>query len=131
VHVRCFVENVMLFSATSIQLLPPLSAGLGLALLAAVALVALMLRWLLGSANPVARRGVLWALRCAALGLVVLILVNPVRLSELSGPIQRPEIFYLLDISASMQMGNPRSRWDESLSIIREGQDLAASSPAI
>ena len=41
---------------------------------------------------------------------------------RLPGPMQRPEIFYLLDASASMQMGNPRSRWDESLAMIRAAE---------
>ena len=100
----------MLLSATSIQLLPPFSLGLALGLLAAVAVGALVLRWLLGSANPVARRGVLWGLRGAALALIGLILVNPVRMSELSGPVQRPEIFYLLDTSASAWRRSIRRR---------------------
>src|SRR5205809_2962393 len=121
----------MLLAATSVQLLPPFTAGLAFGLLAAVVAMVLLLRWLLGTANPVARRGVLWALRGAILLLIGLILVNPVRLTELAGPIQRPEVFYLLDTSASMQMGNPRSRWDESLEVIHQAQELAASSPAI
>ncbi len=106
----------MLLAEAPVKFLPPFTPELGFGLLAGVLVAALVLRWLLGSANPVARRGVLWVLRGAVLALVALILVNPVRVDESPGPIQRPEMFYLLDASASMQMGNPRSRWDESLS---------------
>src|SRR5207244_11209919 len=97
----------MLLSATSIQLLPPFSLGLALGLLAAVAVAAIVLRWLLGSANPVARRGVLWGLRGAVRGWIGLILVNPVRMSALSRPVQRPESFYLRRSYARKQLGNP------------------------
>src|SRR5262245_13388510 len=121
----------MVFAETSLQVLPPFSAELALGLAGALVVLALVLRWLLGTANPVARRGAIWELRGAILGLIGLIFINPVRRSELPGPIQRPEMFYLLDTSASMQMGNPRSRWDESLGVIQQAQELARSSPAV
>ena len=66
-------------------------------------------RWLLGPANEVARRAGLWAIRGVILALVALVLFNPVRVTETPGPTQKPEIFYLLDTSASMQMSNSAS----------------------
>src|SRR5205085_8152159 len=50
---------------------------------------------------------------------------------ELPGPVERPEMFYLLDTSASMQIGSPRSRWNDVLARIDEAQKLAGSSPAV
>src|SRR5262245_29286803 len=100
----------MLLAQITNRLFPPLSAqeaaGIAVAILAGV----LVLRWLLGPANPVSRRGILWALRGVVVILLIVILLNPVRVEQLPGPIQRPEVFYLLDTSASMQMGNPRTR---------------------
>lgn len=122
---------MLMAESSYLQLLPPLSAGLALGLVAGVLAAALLLRSLLGPANPVSRRGVLWVLRGVVLFLIAVILLNPVRIEQRDGPIQRPEVFYLLDTSASMQMGNPRSRWDESLDIIRQAQDRSSQSPAI
>ncbi|MGH7134886.1 MAG: hypothetical protein ACREHD_04050, partial [Pirellulales bacterium] len=73
----------------------------------------------------------LWILRGAILAVVGVVLLNPVRVDELPGPVERPEMFYLLDTSASMQMGSPKTRWNETLEIISQAQELAASSPAL
>src|SRR5689334_12511325 len=108
---------VMLLAAFNLQFLPPISTGSIIGLLALAAAVALAIGWLLGPANPVARRGSLWALRGTILALVILVIFNPASVQQLPGPVQRPEIFYLVDTSASMQMGNP-SRWDQSKSLI-------------
>ena len=115
----------MLICEISMQIRPPLTAGLAVGLIAGLAALALVLRWLLGPANPVSRRGILWSLRGTVLVLVALILFNPVSVEQREGPTQRPEVFYMLDTSASMQMGNPRSRWEESLAMIRRAQELA------
>src|SRR5215468_8385673 len=101
---------LMLLADSFLQLLPPLTPGLLLGLL-----VALLL-----ASNVVSRRWGLWLLRASILAIVIAILLNPVRVDELPGPIERPEMFYLLDTSASMQIGNPRSRWDETLLRINE-----------
>jgi hypothetical protein len=121
----------MLFAASFTEFLPPLSAGVCLAVIGSAILAVLLLRKLLGPANAVSRRWSLWALRGAILAIVAVVLLNPVRVDELPGPVERPEMFYLLDTSASMQMGSPKSRWDESLETISEAHRLAASSPAV
>ena len=87
--------------------------------------------WLVERANPVSNRRSLWIVRGAVLATVAVILLNPVRVDELPGPIERSEMFYMLDTSASMQMGNPRSRWDESLRLIRQANEQAPAAPAI
>jgi uncharacterized membrane protein len=121
----------MLLAESFLQFLPPLSPGEAFALAAAAIAATLIAGWLLGPANPVARRWSLWSLRGVIVGLVVLVILNPVQVDELPGPVKRPEVFYLLDTSASMQMGNPRSRWEESLEMIRAADRQAAASPAV
>lgn len=121
----------MLLAQSTNQFLPPLSWDQALVLAAAAVVAVLAASWLLGPPNPVARHWGLWGLRATIVGLVVLVLLNPVKVDELPGPVKQPEIFYLLDASASMQMGNPRSRWDDSLAMIRSAGQLAESSPAV
>lgn len=113
------------------RLLPPLSLPVAVGLASALLAAALILRWLLGPANPVSQRGILWALRGVVFFLLAVILLNPVRVQQLPGPIQRPEVFYLLDTSASMQMGKPRTRWQESLALIQAAQNQAGKTDAI
>jgi len=122
---------MLLAQTTSQQFLPPFSTATILCLLAGCAAVALVLGWILGPANPVAQRWSLWGLRGAILLIVLVVILNPVRVDQRPGPVQRPEIFYLVDASASMQMGNPRSRWDEAVATIRAAQNVATDSPAV
>jgi uncharacterized membrane protein len=121
----------MLLANHFLQLLPPFSSLALLALLVAVVLSGLVLGSLLGASNTVARRWSLGTLRGVILAIVILVLLNPVRIDELPGPVERPELFYLLDTSASMQIGSPRSRWEETLETIETAHKLAESSPAV
>jgi uncharacterized membrane protein len=116
---------------TSSQFLPLLSPWAIVGLLAGSAAAALLLGWLLGPSNPVAQRWSLWGLRGAILLIVVVVILNPVKVDQLEGPKQHPEMFYLVDASASMQMGNPRSRWDQTLTTIRTAHQQASDSPAV
>lgn len=111
--------------------LPPLAVGVALSVFASIVAAAMVLRWLLGPPNAVSRRWSLWLVRGAILVIVAIVLFNPVRVDQLPGPFQRPEMFYLFDTSASMQMGNPRTRWDESLALVKRANQLASSSPAL
>jgi hypothetical protein len=121
----------MLLAESFLQFLPPLTAGQAIVLAAAAAGITLLVSWLLGPPNPVARHWGLASLRATIIGLVVFVLANPVVVDERAGPVKRPEVFYLLDASASMQMGNPRSRWDESIAMIRAADSQAPDSPAV
>jgi hypothetical protein len=121
----------MLLADSFMQFLPPLTPLALLGLLTALLAAGLGLGWLLGATNAVARRWSLWLMRGAILATVILILLNPVRIDELPGPIERPEMFYLLDTSASMQIGSPRSRWDETLERIEKARQLSESSPIL
>lgn len=115
----------------SFEFMPTLGIGLALSILTSILLAAMLLRWLLGPPNSVSRRWSLWLVRGAVLSIVAVVLLNPVRVDQLPGPFQRPEMFYLFDTSASMQMGNPRTRWDESLGLVKRASQLSASSPAL
>jgi uncharacterized membrane protein len=115
----------------SAQFLPQLPTEIALGLAVGLPLAVLLLARLLGRANAVSRRWSLWILRGTVLAVVVVVLANPVRIDELPGPVERPEMFYLLDTSSSMQMGSPLSRWEESLRLIDEARKEAGATPAV
>ncbi len=121
----------MLLADSTTRFLPPFSPSAIVGVLAAAAVGVVLLAWLLGPSNPVARRTSLWVLRGSILLLIFLLLLNPVRVENLPGPVQRPELFYLIDSSASMQMGNPRSRWDEVRGMIAAAGEEATLSAAV
>ena len=75
-------------------------------------------RLLFGSAETIARRKVLIALRCAVMIVLGMLFLNPVVVTETPGDIDRPEMFFVLDSSSSMQMGSGSNRWDDSLRMI-------------
>ena len=119
----------MLFAFT--EFLPQLPAAVALGLAIGLPLAAWLAGKLLGPANAVSRRWSLWLLRGAILAVMAAVLFNPVRVDETPGPVERPEMFYLLDASASMQMGSPKSRWDEALDMIAESRRQAPQSPVL
>jgi len=121
----------ILFANSQTEFLPPLSRGTAAVVIVATLLAVLLLCKLLSPANAVSRNWGLWVLRGTILSIVIGVLANPVRIDESPGPVQRPEMFYLLDTSASMQMGSPVSRWDESLGLIGRARELAPASPAL
>lgn len=118
---------VLFFGAQMIDFLPPLSLVQWLLVLGVTLAGALLGRWLLGPSNAVARRWNLFAIRGALVGIAALILLNPVRVDELPGPMQQPELFYLLDSSSSMQMGDGRSRWEEAIGRIGAAHQQTAT----
>ena len=103
---------------TSLEFLPPLSSGTMLIGIVVLAALYGMTRLLFGSAETIARRKRLIALRCAVLLVLGLLFINPVMVTEIPGDIDRPELFYVLDSSSSMQMGSGSNRWDDSLQMI-------------
>ena len=83
-------------------------------------------RLLFGSAETIARRKALIALRCAVLGVLGMLFLNPVVVTETPGDIDRPEMFFVLDSSSSMQMGSGSNRWDDSLGMIEAAEQVSA-----
>jgi uncharacterized membrane protein len=105
---------------STIQWATPYSLGLLLAL--AVAAVAGFALWRWASGRPIApaRRPGLLALRLASLAILGLIMINPVRVDETPGTLERPKLFYLLDTSQSMAIGKDTTRWDHVVQTIRD-----------
>jgi len=111
---------------TTFEFLPPISfSTLGLCI-AAVAAVYFIGRLLFGSAETIARRRLLIGLRCAVLVVLAMLFLNPVKTIEIPGDIDRPELFYVLDSSASMQMGSGSTRWDDALKMIESAENSTA-----
>ncbi|MHB0960936.1 MAG: glutamine amidotransferase [Pirellulaceae bacterium] len=108
----------MLDTNSTFGFLPPLSLGL-VGTLATLLLAAIfVLRWLLGPAAPPARRWGLVLLRSLTLVILLAILLNPIRVDESPGPVERSRVVYLLDSSQSMSLGDVRTRWEHALAMI-------------
>jgi uncharacterized membrane protein len=105
---------------TTFHLLSPLTWTQA-AVLAFVAVALLVLaRAIWGSPLSPARRPVLWVLRGLILALLVAILANPVRVDRLPGRVERSNVVYLLDTSASMALGESASRFAQAVQMVRE-----------
>jgi uncharacterized membrane protein len=105
---------------STIQWATPYSLGLLLALALAALAGFVLLRWLSGRPIAPARRIGLLALRLAILAILGLIIINPVRVDETPGAVERPKLFYLLDTSGSMAIGKEITRWDQVVQTIRD-----------
>ncbi len=108
---------------TSLEFLPPLSSDAMLIGIVVIAALYGITRLLFGSAETIARRNMLIALRCAVLVVLGLLFFNPVRVTETPGDVDRPEMFFVLDSSSSMQMGSGSNRWDDSLQMIAAAEN--------
>ncbi|HLQ46480.1 MAG TPA: vWA domain-containing protein, partial [Planctomycetaceae bacterium] len=104
----------------SFQFLTPLTAAVVGSLAAALLIGFVLLRWLGGPPAGIARRWGLIGIRAAAVVTLLLILLNPSDVSQTPGPIDRPDIFYLLDSSQSMAMGDSETRFDHATRLMRE-----------
>jgi uncharacterized membrane protein len=105
---------------STIQWATPYSFGLLVAFAIAALVGFAILRWAIGRPIAPARRLALVALRLAILAILGLIIVNPVRVDETPGPVERPKLFYLLDTSQSMAIGKGSTRWDQVVHTIRD-----------
>jgi len=105
---------------STFDLLPPLSLGLAGTLALALTAVLVVSRWWFGPPAPLARRWGLVALRALTLSVLLAILLNPIRIDESPGPIQRARVVYLLDSSRSMALGGSSTRWEDALDMIRQ-----------
>ncbi len=114
----------------SIDFLTPTSTTTVMMVIAAVIIGALVIRLIAGPPAEIARRAGLLIIRCLIIGLVLLLLVNPVQVTETSGNKTRPEVFYLLDTSTSMQLGTARTRWDDVVQMIRDAETATQDTPA-
>lgn len=102
----------------TIDFLSPLALRWLVVFVAVGVVVCLLARRLVGPPAAIARRGGLVALRVLIVGGVLALLVNPVRVEESAGTIERPEVYYLLDTSQSMATRDKASRWEEAVQTI-------------
>ena len=113
----------------SLSFLSPLT----LAAIGALALSLLVgfvfLRWFAGPPAAVARRVGLFVLRSLAIGTLVLILLNPSDVTESPGPIDRPDVFYLLDASQSMSFGDKETRFEHARRLMSEATATVGDRP--
>ncbi len=105
---------------STIQWATPYSVGLLLGFAVAVLAATVLLRWASGRPIAPARRPALLVLRTAILGILLLIIINPIRIDEMPGIVERPKLFYLLDTSQSMAIGKGSTRWDQVVQTIRD-----------
>lgn len=105
-----------------IEFQPPLDLStIGICLLGAI-LVWMVARRLTGTAIKVSQRGGLVFLRLLTAVLLIALLANPVKLHETTGSKNLADVFYLLDSSQSMSVGDNGSRWTRALGMIRDSQ---------
>lgn len=114
----------------SLTFLTPLSITLFALLLVAAGLAYILLRWLSGAPAAVSKRNGLLLLRSFSVGTVVLILLNPSNVTETPGPLDRPDLFYLLDSSQSMAVGDEETRFEHATRLMRESATLTADAPS-
>lgn len=113
----------------TLTLLTPLTLTAALLLAGAVLAGFGLLRWWTGPPAGAARRWGLLALRGASIATLVLILLNPSNVTQTPGPIERPDIFYLLDTSQSMSVGDSETRFDHAVRLMREAEAIAGETP--
>ncbi len=106
----------------SFQFLSPLTAAVFGAVAVGLLVGFGLLRWLGGPPAAVSRRWGLFGIRAAAVGTLLLILLNPSDVSQSPGPIDRPDIFYLLDSSQSMAVGDQETRFEHAQRLMREAE---------
>src|SRR5262245_1378169 len=102
--------------------LTPLTGAIVLAVAATILASFALLRLLGGPPAAIARRWGLISIRSAAVVTLLLILLNPSDVSQTPGPIDRPDIFYLLDSSQSMAVGDKETRFEHAARLMREAE---------
>jgi uncharacterized membrane protein len=109
-------------ATTTLRWAPPYPIALVLGLAVAAMAGYAVLRWAAGGPVAPARRAGLWALRALTLAVLAVVLLNPVRVAETPGPVERPKVVYLVDTSQSMALGNKEgtSRWDQAVRAVRK-----------
>ena len=107
-----------------IDLEPQLTVTAAILILIAVSVVWGMARRLTGAPLGVSQRYGLITLRLLSFGLLTALLLNPVKLFDSKGAKQKGDAFYLLDSSQSMSNGDEGSRWDRSLKMIRDSEQV-------
>ncbi|HEV3082105.1 MAG TPA: hypothetical protein VGY66_20150, partial [Gemmataceae bacterium] len=107
---------------TAYQWSPPYLAvayiGIGLALLCALFLARQFAR------SPTAKRLPLLIVRGGVLALLLILLLNPVQVSQTRLPPHVPEMVYLVDCSRSMALDQPQNRLEQVKDAIEKSKHL-------
>lgn len=114
----------------TLTFLTPLTFTVFAVLLLSIAFGFGSLRWLSGAPAAVSKRRGLYVLRGLSVATVVLILLNPSNVTQSPGPLDRPDLFYLLDSSQSMAVGDKETRFDHATRMMREAAELTANDPS-
>ncbi len=105
----------------TIDFLSPVTKSFGLALCAASIVAYLAVRFSGGSANRLSRHWPIWLLRGLLLLALGMLFLNPVRVTEQKGSIEPSQVFFMLDASESMAIGNENAtRWDQAVELVQE-----------
>ena len=116
---------------TSIDFVSPVSTIFVLALIAAAIMAYLSVRLSSGSANTLSKRWPIYVLRGLFLATLAAVLFNPVRVTERTGAIEPAQVFFLLDASQSMAIGDEsNTRWDEAIQKIQAATESACQTAA-
>ncbi len=115
----------------TIDFLSPVTTRFVLALLAAAVVAYLAVRLSSGRANKLAKNWPIFLLRGLFLLAVLALLFNPVRVTEQMGSIEPSQVFFMLDASESMSIGNDNAtRWDQAVNLIRDASQAAHEAAA-
>jgi uncharacterized membrane protein len=105
-----------------------ISPGLALALGGLAFLTFVVLRRTAGAPLKPAKRRGLSGLRGSILAVLGLILLNPVRVEQTPGTVERPKVVYLVDTSQSMALGKDgKTRWNEVVSTILDAEKAGST----
>lgn len=114
-----------------IEFLSPVSGRFLIALLAAAIIAWLAIRIGSGSASKLSRAWPIYLMRFVFGVVLLLLLTNPVRVTEQLGSIEPAEVFMMLDASESMALGNRgETRWDQAVNLIRNSSEDASAEAA-
>ena len=115
----------------TIDFLSPVTTRFVLALIAAAIVAYLTVRLSGGRAHQLAQSWPLYLLRGLLLFAVLALLFNPVRVTEQMGSVEPSQVFFMLDASESMSIGDGHAtRWDQAVNLIRDASKEAHETAA-
>lgn len=120
---------MIIIAAQRLTWISPYSTSGWVALLMCCATIWLILRACWGRSLTTSRLGLL-LLRCASVGVAILIMLGPTIVDERAGIESRPTLFYLFDGSQSMLLGGDSTRWQDCLSFLEKAHMKAGAEHA-
>jgi len=116
----------------TIDYLSPANSMFLLALFVAVTMAYLSVRLSSGRSSKLSRRWPIYVLRGLFLATLLALLLNPVRVTEREGAMEPSQVFFLLDASESMAIGNENeTRWDDAIQKIGNATRAASETAAV